>query len=121
LPGNHIAAARRKRPSSHGWTEAGTAARAAAFSLRQFEERNMARAGHKGMQPKRGVEHVGDTPPEAIDQDDFAEEMKGRNSLQGSDQQRVHNQRRRMAGEKRETEGLIESFENVDPKARAGR
>ena len=81
----------------------------------------MANASHKGMQPKRGVEHVGDTPPDAFDQDDFASEIKGRNSLQGDDQARVHDERQRMADEGRETEGLIESFENADPKVRAGR
>jgi hypothetical protein len=81
----------------------------------------MANAGHKGMQPKPGIQHAGETPPDAFDQDDFANEIKGRNSLQGHDQGRVHNERRRMPEEKRETEGLIESFENADPKTRAER
>lgn len=81
----------------------------------------MARASHRGMGSKTGIEHVGDTSPDALDQDDFANEIKGRNSLQGEDQQRVHSQRTTVAEEKRETEGLIESFENMDPKTRAGR
>jgi hypothetical protein len=71
------------------------------------------------MGQKTGVEHVGDASPEALDQDDFASEMKGRNKLHGNDQVRVHSERHTQAGEKRETEGLIESFEKIDPKARA--
>jgi hypothetical protein len=68
---------------------------------------------------KSGVEHVGDTPPDAFDRDDMASEIHGRNSLQGNDQKRVHNERRTLPGEKREPEGVIESFENMDPKRRA--
>lgn len=81
----------------------------------------MARASHKGMGPKGGVQHVGDTSPEAFDQDDIASEIKGKNKLHGSDQGRSRNERQSMAGEKRETEGLIESFEKLDPKARSKR
>ena len=81
----------------------------------------MANASHKGMGAKTGVEHVGDTSPDAFDADDMASEIKGRNSLQGNDQSNVHNERQRVAEEKRETEGLIESFENMDPKTRAER
>jgi hypothetical protein len=81
----------------------------------------MARASHKGMGAKTGIEHVGDTSPDALDEDDFASEIKGRNSLQGEDQGRVHNQRTTLPNEKREAEGLIESFENMDPGTRAGR
>lgn len=81
----------------------------------------MANASHKGMGVKQGVEHVGETSPDAFDQDDFANEIKGRNSLQGNDQSRSRNERLTVPDEKRETEGLIESFENADPKIRAGR
>ena len=81
----------------------------------------MANASHKGMGAKTGHQHVGETSPEAFDQDDFANEIKGRNSLQGNDQSRVHNQRESVAESKRETEGVIESFENMDPKVRAGK
>jgi hypothetical protein len=73
------------------------------------------------MGAKIGVEHVGDTDPEAFDQDDMASEMKGKNSLKGEDQGRAPNQRQTRAEEKRETEGLIESFENSDPRVRASR
>ena len=81
----------------------------------------MANASHKGMGTKTGVEHVGETSPDAFDQDDFANEIKGRNSLHGNDQGKVHNERLVVADEKRETEGLIESFENMDPELRAER
>jgi hypothetical protein len=81
----------------------------------------MANASHKGMGTKTGVQYVGETSPDAFDQDDIASEIKGRNSLQGNDQGKTHNERQVFAEEKRETEGLIESFENMDPKVRAGR
>ncbi len=80
----------------------------------------MARASHKGMGVKNGVEFVGETSPEAFDQDDIASEMKGKHSLHGNGQDRVHNERHAVAEEKRETEGLFESFENMDPEIRAG-
>ena len=81
----------------------------------------MAKASHKGMGVKNGIEFVGETSPEAFDQDDIASDIKGKNSLQGNGQDRVHNERHAVAEEKRETEGLIESFENMDPKVRAAR
>ncbi len=80
----------------------------------------MANASHKGMGTKKGVEFVGETSPDAFDQDDFANEIKGRRSLQGNSQDRVHNERLTMPDEKRETESLIESFEKMDPQARSG-
>ena len=79
----------------------------------------MANASHKGMGEKTGTQFVGETSPEAFDQDDFANEIKGRNSLQGNDQNTVHSQREAVAGSHRETEGVIESFERMDPKVRA--
>lgn len=81
----------------------------------------MAKAGHKGMGVKTGVPYVGDTSPDAFDQDDIANELKGKNKLHGNGQDRVHNERHTVAEEKRETESLIESFENMDPKVRAER
>ncbi len=80
----------------------------------------MAKASHKGMGRKGGVEHVGDTPPDAFDRDDFAADIQGRNSLQGNDQKRVHNERRAVPDAKRETDGVVESFEKLDKKRRAG-
>jgi hypothetical protein len=81
----------------------------------------MARASHKGMGRKLGVEHVGETPPDTFDRDDIASEIQGRNNLKGNDQARVRNERRTLPDEKRETESLIESFENLDPATRARR
>lgn len=80
----------------------------------------MAKASHKGMGVKTGVEHVGDTPPDATDRDDFADEIHGRNSLQGNDQNRVRNERQAVPDAKRETEGVVESFEKRRAKKRAG-
>ena len=55
------------------------------------------------------------------DETTLADDRMGNNRLQGNDQQSVRNQRHAVAGEKDETEGLIESFENLDPKVRADR
>jgi hypothetical protein len=67
-----------------------------------------------------GEKRVGPTDPDtAIDQDDLASEIQGRNALHGTDQERFPNQRRTQAGEHHETEGVIESFEKMDPKQRS--
>ena len=82
----------------------------------------MAKASHRGMGEKRGSQSVGPSDPDtSLDIDDLAGDIKGRNSLQGNDQGRVHNERVEVAGVKRKTEGVIESFENMDPKTRAGK
>lgn len=39
--------------------------------------------------------------------------------MQGNDQENVHNQRETMPEESDRTEGVVESFERMDPKARA--
>ena len=82
----------------------------------------MANASKKmggGIPGPKGFQHVGpQNPDQALDEDDFASEIKGRNSLQGNDQTRVHSERHAEAGAVRKTEGVIESFENMDPKAR---
>jgi len=77
--------------------------------------------GH-GVPGPKGFQHVGpQDPDEALDEDDFASEIKGKNSLQGADQARVHSERHSAAGESTKTEGVVESFERSDPKARAKR
>ena len=85
----------------------------------------MAKAGRKmggGIPGPKGFPHVGpQDPDEVLDEDDFASEIKGRNSLQGNDQTRVHSERHVEAGGTRKTEGVIESFENMDPKTRSNR
>ena len=73
-----------------------------------------------GVPGPKGYQHVGPEDPDlAFDEDDLAAEIKGKNSLQGADQSRVHNERHAGAGETTRTEGVIESFERMDPKARA--
>jgi hypothetical protein len=56
-----------------------------------------------------------------IDEADLANQRMGNNQLQGNDQQSVRNQRHDVPGSSGETEGVIESFENLDPKVRAER
>jgi hypothetical protein len=55
------------------------------------------------------------------DETTLADDRMGNNRLQGNDQKSVRNQRHAVAGEQDETEGVIESFENLDPKLRADR
>ena len=85
----------------------------------------MANASKKmggGLPGPKGFQHVGPEDPDAaFDEDDLASEIKGKNKLQGVDQQRAHSERHAMADGSRKTEGVIESFENMDPKVRAGR
>lgn len=52
---------------------------------------------------------------------DLAQERMGNNQLQGNDQEDVRNQRQAVPDVKTETEGVVESFENMDPKVRAER
>lgn len=52
---------------------------------------------------------------------DLANDKMGNNELQGNDQEDVRNQRHAVPDAKVETEGVIESFENMDPKLRAKR
>lgn len=59
--------------------------------------------------------------PSELTTGDFANERMGRNSLQGNDQEDVRNQRHAVPDEKQDAEGVIESFENLDPETRADR
>jgi len=52
---------------------------------------------------------------------DLANRKMGDNQLQGNDQEDVRNQRHAVPDAKREAEGVIESFENMDPRVRAKR
>ena len=56
-----------------------------------------------------------------LTESDFAQERMGNNKLQGNDQEDVRNQRKAVPGVKTEAEGVIESFENMDPETRAKR
>ena len=60
-------------------------------------------------------------PASRITQTDLANEQMGNNQLQGNDQESVRNQRHAVPGAKVKAEGVIESFENMDPKVRAKR
>ncbi len=57
----------------------------------------MARASKKGKGMGDGQvvghPHTGPVGPEVLDEDDLANEIKGRNALHGQDQGRNHNQR----------------------------
>jgi len=62
-------------------------------------------------------------PPQAheINEVDLAQDMMGRNALQGDDQANVHNQRYVEPGVNREPDDLIETFEKADKDVRARR
>ena len=45
-----------------------------------------------------GHQHVGATDPNLLDEQDLANQIKGNNALQGSDQKRVRNQRHTQPG-----------------------
>ncbi len=83
----------------------------------------MADAGKKMHSPKagpKGHQHISDEDPdEMLEQDDLADDIKGNNQLQGNDQLNVRNERHTQADATRDTEGVVESFEKQDPKARA--
>lgn len=78
----------------------------------------MARAGKHMARPDSGPsgdQHVGpDDPDTAIDQD----EIQGRNSLQGNDQERVRHQRQAQPHAKPKTWGVLETFRRLDPRRR---
>lgn len=50
---------------------------------------------------------------------DLAQDIMGKNSLQGNDQLSVRNQRHAQPDAKTETDGVIESFEKLDKDVRA--
>ncbi|MEJ8574419.1 hypothetical protein [Microbaculum marinum] len=84
----------------------------------------MANAGKQmgaGQGGPRGQQHVGLTDPnEALDQDDFQNEIKGENRLQGNDQANVRNERHAVPHARRKTWGILETFRRMDPRRRAG-
>jgi len=78
----------------------------------------MANARHGGMGAGTVVGHptAGKTDPDAFDETNLSDEIHGRNSLQGQDQARVHNERQAMANVNLESEDVMESFERLDEK-----
>ncbi|BDA85370.1 hypothetical protein Sa4125_29120 [Aureimonas sp. SA4125] len=57
----------------------------------------------------------------AVTETDLSQERMGNNQLQANDQEDVHNQRQAVPGVTTKTEGVIESFENMEPTVRAER
>ena len=75
----------------------------------------MARADH-GMGEKNGHQTVArGNPDKDVGQDTLAEDIQGRNALQGEDQERFRNQRQDQPDSTTETEGVVESFEKPRP------
>ncbi len=85
----------------------------------------MANAGKKmGSHPtgQQGAKPAGKTEPGKLtDEWDLADEIAGRNSLQGNDQENDHNERQAQAGSTGDTEGVIESFEKSQKHAEASK
>lgn len=61
------------------------------------------------------------TPPKPgkLEDDDFAADKMGRNSLQGDDQTHVHNQRHDQADTNADADDVLGSFEKMDKDVRA--
>jgi len=80
-------------------------------------------SGHagKGMgnQGSTGHQTAGTADASLPDESDMTQQVQGNNQLQGNDQIRAHNERRGMPGETTVTQGVVESFELMDPKKRA--
>ena len=77
---------------------------------------NKAMGGHARGQ--HGAKGAGvDAPSERLDEFDLASEIKGRDSLRGAG----GNERQEQAEATGETQGLLESFEDVDPQVRSER
>jgi hypothetical protein len=53
------------------------------------------------------------------DESEMTQQIQGNNQLIGNDQVRAHNERRGLPGETTRTQGVIESFELMDPAKRA--
>lgn len=60
-------------------------------------------------------------PGANLTETDIAQRRMGDNQLQGNDQEDVRNQRHAVPDVKPDAEGVVESFENMDPAVRARR
>lgn len=56
-----------------------------------------------------------------IDETDLAQDKMGDNDLQANDQRNVQNQREAVPDVKKETDGVVESFEKMNKDVRARR
>lgn len=54
-----------------------------------------------------------------ITRTDLAQDVMGKNALQGDDQFNVHNERQAQPDVKSDTDGVVESFEKLDKDVRA--
>lgn len=83
----------------------------------------MANAGKKmGKHPRgqQGPKPGGKVAPGDLpDEFTFADDIADRNSLQGNDQENVHNERQAQVGATGETEDVIESFEKTQKQKEA--
>ncbi len=81
------------------------------------------RNGEDGKQSKSqgGKERNSEADPARLTETDLANERMGNNQLQADDQEEVRNQRHAVPGVTKKTEGVVESFENMDPETRARR
>jgi hypothetical protein len=59
--------------------------------------------------------------PRNLTESDLAQDIRGRNSLQGEDQESVRNQRQAYPDERLETDDIVESLEKLDKDVRAER
>lgn len=83
------------------------------MSGKKMGARGQGQHGNKPVGPDDGVERE--------DEFDLSTDIKGRNSLQGRDQENFRNQRQAQAEAKGETDDLMESFEKLDKDERARR
>jgi len=66
-----------------------------------------------------GHQTAGTNDANLPDESEMTQQIQGNNQLAGNDQIRAHNERRGMPGETTRTQGVVESFELMDPKKRA--
>jgi hypothetical protein len=82
-------------------------------------------SGHagKGMgnQGTTGHQNGGREDARLPDESDMTQQVQGNNQLAGNDQVRAHNERRGVPGETTQAQGVVESFELLDPAKRAAR
>jgi hypothetical protein len=74
-----------------------------------------------GNQASTGHQTSGNADPGLPDESEMTQQVQGNNQLQANDQIRARNERRGVPGETTKTQGVVESFELLDPKVRASR
>jgi hypothetical protein len=90
--------------------------------LKQEMAMSSGRAGKSiGNQASTGHQTIGTADPQVPNESDMTQQVQGNNQLAGNDQTRTPNQRGGAPGETTQTQGVVESFELLDPKKRAAR